>query len=35
MNIILGEVILEEMLGIMVDKTVGESIEKAKGQGQV
>ena len=29
MNKILGVVILKEMLGIMVDKTVGESIEKA------
>ena len=29
MNQILGEVILEEILGIMVDKTVEESIEKA------
>ena len=29
MNKILGEVILEEMLGIMIDKTVEESIEKA------
>ena len=29
MNKILGQVILEKMLGIMVDKIVGESIEKA------
>ena len=29
MNRILGEVILEETLGIIVDKIVGETIEKA------